>query len=88
MHSNANHNLLPAFSLKKMTAMNAVKIPYRFSSSEALKPETCLDPNIRHIGAIIPPENTAPNSQGKSPFFRLVLLMFSVETIPLMIEYN
>jgi hypothetical protein len=88
MHINASHNLFPAFSLKNIMAITAVKIPSRFSSSEALKPEIWLNPNIRHIGAIIPPESTAPNSQGKSPFFRLVPLTLSVETISLLIEYR
>jgi hypothetical protein len=88
MHINASHNLFPAFSLKKITAITAVKIPSRFSSNEVVKPEIWLNPNIKHIGAIIPPESTAPNSQGKSPLFRLALLMFSVETIPLLIEYT
>ena len=86
MHANANHNLFPAFSLKNTTAMTAVKIPSKFSSNEAVKPEICFNPNIRQIGAIIPPESTAPNSQGKSPFFRLALLAFSGETILLVIE--
>ena len=39
MHINASHNLFPAFSLKKVTAMTAVKIPSRFSNNEVVKPE-------------------------------------------------
>ena len=88
MHINASHNLFPAFSLKKITAITAVKIPSRFNSNDVVKPEIWLNPNIRHIGAIMPPESTAPSSQGKSPFLRLALLMLSVETILLMIEYR
>lgn len=64
MHINASHNLFPAFSLKKITAMIAVKIPSIFSSNEVVKPEIWLNPNIRQIGAKIPPESMAPISQG------------------------
>ena len=88
IHANANHSLFPAFSLKNTTAMTAVKIPSKFSSNEVVKPEICCNPNIRHIGAMIPPESIAPNSQGRSPFCRLALLAFSGETILRVIEYT
>ena len=86
IHSNASHSLFPAFSLKKITAMIAVKIPSRFSSNEVVNPEIWLSPNIKQIGAAIPPESIAPNSQRKSPFFRFVLLMASLEKLLLPIE--
>jgi hypothetical protein len=64
IHINASHNLLPAFSLKKITAMMAVKIPSKFSSNEVVKPEIWLNPYIRHIGARTPPETMAPINHG------------------------
>ena len=86
IHVKASHNLFPAFSLKKMTAMTAVEIPSRFNSNDAVKPEISRKPNIRHIGAIIPPESTAPDSQGRSVFFRSASLVHSGEAILRMTE--
>ena len=84
IHINASHNRLPAFSLKKITAMSAVKIPSRFSSNEVVKPEIWLNPNIRHIGAIIPTRKYSTKQPREISFFQVPVL--SVETILLIIE--
>lgn len=76
MQMSASHNLFPAFSLKKITAMRAVETPSRFSSSEVVNPEICFKPNIKQIGAMTPPETTLPKSQGKSDLLSLVPVLF------------
>jgi hypothetical protein len=81
MQVNASHNLFPAFSLKKITAMIAVKTPSRLRSNDVAKPDMRLNPIMRQIGAIIPPDSVAPKSQGTSSIFRLTFLALVVEAV-------
>ena len=66
-------SLLPRFSLNNIAAMMAVATPSMFRRREAENPDIRVRPIIREMGARIPPDRTAPASQGQSLLFRALL---------------